>query len=534
MRGPKGPNTGAIAGGVVASLVVVGLGFLYLWYRRRQAAAAQAAAYRMPKVEVKPDVVANPDLVLNRPDPLEKPPVQVVVQTEEVPMDPLYPPENPFSDHASIATASDRATNVIPIGIVTPSSASVALSHAESTQTAITPSSIATTTFSAQQASDSPYRQGPAGPIRPQRGPEIDMRLDLSRPTSELLLPPKIPYAPSSRSGASGVSGVSSRASTISTSSSFLNEAPQIVTPKQATFRQVLGVQKAEVVKLSSSPSSPTASLKSHLSTSTLGKPTRSPLSQQAFDAGDANGALDQGSVDPFVDQRDSDVMSTFSDMRSPVDWSSDRPMSAMSNAESIANIASAQRVQLVRPMARGVAETRALLAPPSPSTATPRAADFRSAGQLSPPAQAIPRSFDEDQRMSLSSVALTNRTSTTDSILEAFPFVPPSPISMHHSQPNTPMQRSFQQQQQAGPTHVPSDHRPGRATLGMSTASAVSSGLGQFPFQIDRASVSGSSDRDARASLDTVVLSRDVAEYPLPFAGPNTPTASHPDQKRG
>ena len=220
--------------------------------------------------------------------------------------------------------------------------------------------------------------------------------------------------------------------------------------------------------------------------------------------------------------------MSTFSEMRSPVDRSSDRPMSALSHAESVVNISSAQRVQLVRPMARGIAETRALLAPPSPTTATPRVADFRSAGQLSPPAQTIPRSFDEDQRMSLASVALTNRTSTTDSILEAFPFVPPSPISMHHSQPNTPMQRTFHQQQQVIPNQPSSNHRPGRATLGMSTASAVSSGLGQFPFQID-----SDSNRDVRASLDTVQLSRDVAEYPLPYAGPNTPTASRPDQKR-
>ncbi|KAG8860815.1 hypothetical protein FRB91_000603 [Serendipita sp. 411] len=541
--GSNKPNTGAIAGGVIAALLVVALGLGYIWYRRRKQAAAAAATMRRRTVEVKPDIVASADTVLNRPDPVEKRPVPSIYEND-IRMEQLNPPENPFSDHASIATASDRSTNVIPIGLITPSSSSVGKSDITSTHTATTPASI-TSAFSAQQEASSPYRSKPIGPLRPQRGPEIDLRLDPSRPTSNtssLLLPPNVPYAASARSG------VSSRASTISTGSSFLNEAPQIVTPKQANFRQVLGVQRAEVVKLNSNPSSPAASIKSHLSTSTLGKQLRSPLSQQAYDATDAQGVLDQGdSHNPFADYKgdgastfETDALSTR-DVLSPMEWTGNgRPESSMSHAESIVNISSAQRVQLVRP----VAEARALLAPSSPSSATPRVVDFRTAGQLSPPAQAIPRSFDDgmNHRMSGASLALTNRTSTTDSILEAFPFVPPSPISMHHSQPNTPTQRSFQgQQQTASRVTILKEppHRPGRMTLGMSTMSSVStssSGLESYSFQVeDRGSpqegvVVANADmhRDIRASLDTIQVSRDVAQYPLPDSPP-TPKLPRP-----
>jgi protein OPY2 len=559
--GSKGTNSGAIAGGVLAALVCLFLAIGYLWYRRR--AQAAAAAFKRATVEVKPEVVASADTVLNRPDPLEKP-ASMLGQDENVHLAHLGPPENPFSDHASIATASDRATNVIPIGLVTPSSASMALSHSSHAPSANTPASIAPSSTFTVQVTEDPLSRSvpntPTTPTRPQRaGPEIDMKLDLTRPISEspsLLAPPKVPYAGSSRSG---LSGVSSRASTISTSSSFLNEAPQIVTPKQANFRQVLGVQRAAVVQLNSAPGSPAASLKSHPSTSTLGK---SPLSQTAFEAKDARGTLDQNAHNPFADYNtrpdtaDSKVSnSTFGtsahghEATSPLDWDGpERPMSAMSHAESVVNISSAQRVQLIRPMA--LQEARALLAPPSPSSATPRSADFRSAGQLSPPAQAIPRSFDDamDYRMSSSSLALTNRTSTTDSILEAFPFVPPSPISMHHNQPSSPLQRAVMQQQQRqaaahlstaeseAPSATGATPKPGRMTLGLSTISSTSSGLGSFPFQFDgdmppppTLPQEHISDNSSRASLDTLQLSRDLADFPLPLETPATPRGPAP-----
>jgi len=529
-------NAGAVAGGIVAALVAILLAVGFLWYRRRRSMAA-AAAFKRATVEVKPDVVASADTVLNRPDPLEKPAsLASLARTSELEDayairlgNMMHPPENPFADHDSIATASDRATNVIPIGLITPRSTSIALSHATQNSGALTPASV-TTTFSVPPI---PEPRGPNTPMRPQRaGPEIDMRLDLTRPASEapslILLPPKVPYAHSSRSG------LSSRASTLSTSSSFLNEAPQIVTPKQANFRQVLGVQRAEVVKFGSTPPSP-SSVKSYASVSTAGKSSRSPLGQAAYDANNAHGTLNQPSHNPFADQ---DGLSPLSP--SPVDWNStsSRPTSTMSTAESVANISSAQRVQLVKPTTPRIAEAGALLAP-SPLS-TPRSADFRTAGQLSPPAQAIPRSFDDmtDHRDSQSSFALTNRTSTTDSILEAFPFVPPSPMSLHNtSQSTTPIQRTFQQQQQAAlqySTHSeqPQLPKPSRSTMGFSTISSASSGLGGFPFQFEGDVQPplppglGGVDVSGRASLDTIQLSRDLAEFPLPGDSPVTPKA--------
>ena len=291
------------------------------------------------------------------------------------------------------------------------------------------------------------------------------------------------------------------------------------------------------------------------------------------------------------------------------------RPISSMSNAESIANIASAQRVQFLRPLNLATPGARAgegrPLLPPSPlssssttysptitgrslaasnastPTATPRAVDFRTAGQLTPPSQAVPRSFDDivgppsfddmGRPSSLHSFAGTNRTSTADSILESFPFVPPSPISMHHAQlqpfqtqqqqpPNVPGPNQGRAAGARGPSSLRTEStqelvhgnesKPGRLTLGLSTVSSASSGLGAFPFQFEggdgqrtHASTIGPSplrqaqgrqddgedggagpestiEHGERASLDTLQLSRDLSEFPLPMVhpGPGAP----------
>lgn len=547
----QGVNAGAVAGGLFAGIIVLLAVAGYFWYRRRTLNAA--AAVKRATVEVKPDIVASADTVLNRPDPVEKPSV-IIVSHDDGTTD--GHPDNPFSDHASIATASDRATNVIPIGLLPTSSASIAHTQASTVPTARTPASVATTALSAiPEDGPVPQRQ-PGTPMRPTRdGPELDMRLDLSRPASEapsFLVPPKIPYAGSSRSGASGVS---SRASTLSTSSSFLNEAPQIVTSKQANFRQVLGVQRAEVVQLVSNPPSPSSNQR-HLSTSTTARkstaPSQSPLRKTAFDAQAAQGALDSHNVqNPFADDhlrptsaRSSASASTFGfsdehfNSQSPTNWDeSSRPGSTISTAGTIiASISSAQRAQVVKP------ETRGLYSNSNSKASSPLAPSFssRSAGQLSPPAQGIPRSFDDDMnpRMSQSSLALSNRTSTTDSILEAFPFVPPSPMSAaHQSHPNTPLRREFNGNIQE---NIPQNDQTkagqaGRMTLGMSVMSTAS-GLGGFPFQIDSSiplptqATSNYPERDDRASLDTLQLSRELAAFPLPSPStPTTPKTSDP-----
>jgi hypothetical protein len=115
---------------------------------------------------------------------------------------------------------------------------------------------------------------------------------------------------------------------------------------------------------------------------------------------------------------------------------------------------------------------------------------------------------------------------------------VPPSPMSLHNtSQSTTPIQRTFQQQQQAAlqySTHSeqPQLPKPSRSTMGFSTISSASSGLGGFPFQFEGDVQPplppglGGVDVSGRASLDTIQLSRDLAEFPLPGDSPVTPKA--------
>ena len=550
--GNTGPNTGAIAGGVVGAFVLLAIiGTVVWWYRRRQQQSTLLAKKRAT-VEVK-DVVARAETVLNRPDPTEKP----ATQQEEQPSTQVFrsnsativlPPvaENPFSDQASINTASDRATNVIPIAYVPPSSFSALTSITDTTNSSSkTPSSVAASTIT-PPARPASTQTGQSGPIRPQRGPEIeDMRLDITRPVSEAfsdassLAPPKAPYAPSSRSG---ISGVSSRASTISASSSILNEAPQIVTPMQANFRQVLGVQRAEVVQLSTS-SPPSPGLSTRTSRATQATSGRSPLAHMAFSAED----IEEGTKtagNPFADPnriRPGSSKSTSTFGGSIEDES--RPNSMISNNGTIiANIGNATRVQVHKPSAgrSNLLSTVSTLSTPlltSPIT-SPRSPDFRTAGQLTPPAQGVPRSFDDDvsRRMSQSTVATSHRTSTADSILEAFPFVPPSPISMHHtSNPSTPLaQRGFaaQQEQLDDSPLMP----PNRQALGMSVMSATSTtsnGLGGYSFQFGAPSPvlprSPAPEVSSRASLDTLALSRDLEAFPLNYDSPTTPRSSTP-----
>ena len=547
-----GPNIGAIAGGVVGGVVLLAIIAAVVWYRRRQHQSTLLAQKRA--TEDSKDVVARAETVLNRPDPTEKPATQQEEQQQQqatqvshsdsatIKVTPVA--ENPFSDQASINTASDRATNVIPIAYVPPSSSSALTSITDTTNSSSkTPSSVAASTIT-PPARPVSTQTGQSGPIRPQRGPEIeDMRLNVSRPVSETpsdlssLAPPKAPYAPST---ASGISGVSSRASIISASSSILNEAPQIVTPMQANFRQVLGVQKAEVIQLSSSaPSSPGLSVRTTQATTSA----RSPLGRMAFSAEDIEetGTENKAVGNPFADPTRLQPPSPTSPATfgSPVEGEDDsRPNSIMSsNGTIIANIGNATRVQVLKPMTgRNLLSSVSTLSR-SPIT-SPRSPDFRTAGQLSPPAQGVPRSFDDDasRRMSQSTVATSHRTSTADSILEAFPFVPPSPISMHHtSNPPTPLaQRGFAAQQEQTDTEQLTP--PNRQMLGMSVMSATSTtsnGLGGYSFQFGEPSPvlppSPAPGRNERASLDTLELSRDLEAFPLPYDSLASPRSSTP-----
>jgi len=160
-------------------------------------------------------------------------------------------------------------------------------------------------------------------------------------------------------------------------------------------------------------------------------------------------------------------------------------------------------------------------------------------------------------RRVSGSSV-LSATSTRADSILESFPFVPPSPISDRpiRSPPVSPLaNQSFTATGTSSLTNTlsplsPTTHQsfglnksnltvfesavaddplpapPDRRMLGLSTGSNMStgsSGLGSFPFQIEAetsvieaplASYTGLK----RASLDTLALTNDLSSYPLSF----------------
>ena len=162
-------------------------------------------------------------------------------------------------------------------------------------------------------------------------------------------------------------------------------------------------------------------------------------------------------------------------------------------------------------------------------------------------PGDAAGQSSRADHRVSVSSAISTS--TRADSILESFPFVPPSPISNRpvRSPPVSPLpNQTFApagDAQAYSPTQVQDAATrsesplapPNRRLLGMSTASqssTASNGLGSFPFQIDDGSGAPPSSFNQshgsnvngrqRASLDTLALTSDLSSYPLGFDNSN------------
>lgn len=153
--------------------------------------------------------------------------------------------------------------------------------------------------------------------------------------------------------------------------------------------------------------------------------------------------------------------------------------------------------------------------------------------------AQAQAHAQGYERRVSGSSV-VTAASMGADSILESFPFVPPSPISNRpiRTPPASPLTKSFGSESsnepsiparpQPPPTPLSPLEPPNRQLLGLSTASQLStasSGLGSFPFQIEsghstdvRASAAVDGGVRQRASLDTLALTNDLSSYPLGF----------------
>ncbi|KAG6861594.1 hypothetical protein C0995_014501 [Termitomyces sp. Mi166 len=549
-----------------------------LWRRKLRMRQRLAAALEPPE-----DIPAAAETVLNRPDPTEKyvpPPTEVntvrVYSNSNTTIDldpdtqrssPHYNPSrrsktNPFDDATSIQTAGTEGTNVIPIALV----------PAE-TQRSFSPSSAGHT----QSPTASP-------PIRPARSP--DLYLDhVNVPGDSVRPPPK--YALSTSSGVSGFTNRNSFGSNASFSSDFLNEAPMIITPNKGAVRQVLGVVKAEVINAPGSLSSGSDSLKTPSNTRPVNK---SPLASTSFGPADMNKEDDGQPIDPFSDNASinaeygvSPVPTTSTFARTPTtparesqqsEWvpetpnmpwtqteDTSRPSSISTQAGSVVDIGSATRVHVGLSPNGGSRSPYRTTMGRLISPSTPNSANMQDQQRAQAQAQGQTQGSDANRRVSGGS-AMSATSTRADSILEFFPFVPPSPISDRpvRSPPVSPLaqqsfnnitppissktqhvikvappsplaQEAFSENKPPANAQVNADDGnslpppPNRQTLGMSTGSELStssSGLGSFPFQIETGESStppsSFNHNRQRASLDTLALTSDLSSYPLGF----------------
>lgn len=556
----SGVSKGALAGGIIGALLLVAVAIaIFFWYRRRQRLATSKPV-ALPEIKEMP---ARAETVLNRPDPAEKPPgptqvnsVRVYAMTSDttINLDPaaqenasraangafVLPPSNPFEDNHSIQTAGTGGTNVIPIAFVAPESISSR------------PSQDSSTASSSQ-------------PMRPPRSPDLDINLDHIQVSTD-----SFRTRPEERTTRSGVSR-NSYMSNASYSSDFLNEAAIIVTPSRTAVRQVLGVVKAEVINAASS----TDSLKLPSSSRPSNK---SPLASSSFGPDDIVPETDE-SQDPFDDKQSNRAPSTspapssflhaytHSDRDSASsEWTPNQPKlpwkgshqtsdSVSTQGGSIIDIGNATRVNLSAASSPGLPRspyrtTMARLVNPASLQEQQRRALTQTQVQAQVPGP------DASRRTSGSSVV--SAASRAYSILESFPFVPPSPISDRpiRSPPRSPQaQQSFSNassplSQQTFNVTPPSPHAqsdigsqtstidnarlpspPNRKALALSMISTASSGLGSFPFHIE---TSSTTDVNAappvpvmgrqRASLDTLAITSDLASYPLALDRDNAP----------
>ncbi|KAF8812415.1 hypothetical protein BYT27DRAFT_7159803 [Phlegmacium glaucopus] len=552
----SGISKGALAGsiiGALAFLVIVSL--LFLRYRRKSLLRKALANGR----EVKKDIPASAETVLNRPDPTEKPSVPNAPRlypTTSVDFDPQahsssLPPTaynssrpNPFDDTNSIQTAGTEGTNVIPIGLVSTQS------HRASTQ---------------NSESDTLPSTNSSFPMRPARSPELNLNLDHVNVSHDNLRVTN--KSKSIRSGISGISSRNSYMSNASYSSDLLSEAPMIMTPTKSSIRQVVGVVKAEVINSDSLGSGDNLKPPAYAAKAT----PKSPLAATSFGPDDIvdEGDESQDAANPFGDESISNRATTAStqpyhpdgfDFSSSKPNADSRPSSMATQAGSIINISSATRVAVgSKSTGAGIPRRTTvgrLVTPPANAT-TLQEQQQRALAHAH--AQAKAQGLDT-RRISGSSV-LSATSTRADSILESFPFVPPSPISDRpiRSPPVSPLaQQSFVNSSSSSPLHQhtfvvappsPLSHQsfgaesgttapptedalnlpapPDRRTLGLSTGSQLStasSGLGSFPFQIESETASEIGSRPSafnsrqRASLDTLALTTALTSYPLGF----------------
>ena len=534
---------------------------VFFLYRRRQRARLSRDATNEPKQ----DVPAPAEAVLNRPDPIEKRQstlttlttptttntVRVYASTGNsvIDLDPrsqgsLTPSArrasgrqsvgNPFDDGQSIQTTSTatNGTNVIPIALVSPGSVQPSSPHSESDSFP------------------------PNSPIRPAR--PTDLVLDSPQGSLDTLTKPSPNYAHSQRSGLSRASCGSGA----SYSSDFLNEAPMIVTHTQGAVRKVVGKVRAEVIQTSG-----TVTPTSHLSSDSLKPPSvtsvsrpsiRSPLAATSFGPADVVNEADEvhelsARSDPFGDHHAPSKQASIDSFDSRVAPEVDEPV-LPTQPRSAVGVGNATRISTGLSSARSdqksphITSIGKLITPSPTPSGTLQEQQQRALAHAQ--ARARAQGLDKSKRMSGTSMASTTST-RADSILESFPFVPPSPISSRpvRSPPRSPLgqQCSAATQLQSplavaefaiplptspgvGSTEVeaslPPLDPPDRRILGMSTGSQLStasSGLGNFPFQIDHGGTETIQPPSAlqerqRASLDTLALMSDLSTYPLGY----------------
>ncbi|WWC71068.1 uncharacterized protein I206_105021 [Kwoniella pini CBS 10737] len=282
----KGVNPGAIAGPVVAVLIIASLG-LFWWLRRkkrRDLARLEALAARARKAEP-----AGFHLSSSPPSPqpgsvhsgnsLPQPPPSAARARSPLPPAPvnaeyyddhgatirvynssrgtIHVNENgdgndPFSDRQSISTMGSGGTaNIIPIQYIPPSKSDEALSKIP-----IGAEGSSSNQSAAARALDA-ARQNFFHPKRPARAPDLDLRLNapaqskqgqegLNPPSAYSFLNERSPGGQSSQYRDSYLSGNSAAPSYWSGQSDVHLDAPKIVTSKQV---QIGRLQQAEVVQ---------------------------------------------------------------------------------------------------------------------------------------------------------------------------------------------------------------------------------------------------------------------------------------------
>jgi hypothetical protein len=254
---------------------------------------------------------------------------------------------------------------------------------------------------------------------------------------------------------------------------------------------------------------------------------------------------------DPFTDAHtphlSPDVSSTFgvhgSNASTISEWTpsapsqpwSDRPTSVNTQAGSIiADIGSATRVNVGLATPMTVDTPRSLNRMTSARLVSPPTNGNKNAGTLEQQQQRALARFQVQESYRDSSGSVLSAASVgEDSILESFPFVPPSPISgiptrgPRSPSDVTPSSSKAEGQEPVDDAALPPP--PDRKTLGMSTGSQISTlsaGLGSFPFQIESSEPGDSTSSSLpqnppgrlRASLDTLALTADLSSYPLGF----------------